>query len=696
MIRPVSRAAPPTTISAIGWPRPARRCAALEIFSSRDVGWLTATRAASIVGPTLGAGTADRTGVATSAGGVRGASACCARADGVETQRRRPARAAWNAKRERAGMSCPCVGRARRLGRGARSMVAPRGCLVYCSTPLPLRTSGRPLCHSRIMPLALPLRRVAASMLLLLPATVVAQSKTGITAAEIDAHLRFLATDLLEGRAPGTRGGRLAAEYIATELRAYGVEPGVNGSYFQPVPIDVMATQAASVHAVATGKATATLRQPEDVVLWGGSAVPQGTARGELVFVGYGATAPEYKWNDFKDVDVKGKVLLVLVNDPPAPAAEPTLFGGVAMTYYGRWTYKYEEAERRGAAGMLIVHRTDQAGYGWQVVVGSNATEHRLLIRDPKLPPPLGVRGWITDSAATALLRQAGLDMATLRKQAESRDFRPVPTGITMDLSVASTINRVTSENVVGVVRGRDPKLSKEYVALSSHWDHLGIGTPVNGDSIYNGAFDNASGVATILAVAHSAAVTQPRPKRSLLFVFVTAEESGLLGSAFFAQSPTVPLSQIAANLNVDETNFIGPTRDVILLGLNKSSLGADLAAMLRPEGIRVMPEEHPERGSFYRSDHFSLAKAGVPAVSIESGTDVVGKPKGFGAQWLEEYNDKRYHQPSDEYRPDFDLRGSVQLGEIVHRFARRLADAPSMPTWNAGAEFHRTAPAQP
>jgi Zn-dependent M28 family amino/carboxypeptidase len=545
------------------------------------------------------------------------------------------------------------------------------------------------------MPLAPLLRRAAASLLLVLPASLAAQARSGITAAEIDGHLRFLSSDLLEGRAPGTRGGRITAEYIASELRGYGLEPGVNGSYFQPVPIDVLTTQPGSARASVSGKATATLRQSEDVVLSAGSAVPQSTAHGELVFVGYGAVAPEYKWDDYKGTDLKGKIMLVLVNDPPATPAEPTLFGGRAMTYYGRWTYKYEEAERRGAAGAIIVHRTDQAGYPFQVLVGSNSTGQRLLPRDPKLPPPLGVRAWITDSAATALLRQAGLDMAALRKQAESRDFRPVPTGIVADLAMASTVERVTSENVVGVVRGSDPKLGKEYVVLSSHWDHLGVGTPVNGDSIYNGAFDNASGVSTILAIARVAA-TRPRPKRSLLFAFVTAEESGLLGSAYFAQSPTVPLSQIAANLNVDEANFVGPTRDVVLLGLEKSSLGPSLAAMLRPDGIRVMPKEHPERGQFYRSDHFSLAKAGVPAVSIESGIDFVGKPKGWGEQWWEEYNDKRYHQPSDEYRPDFDLSGSVQLGEIVLRFARRLADAPAMPTWNADAEFHRTTPPQP
>ncbi|MDB4883915.1 MAG: peptidase [Gemmatimonadetes bacterium] len=538
-------------------------------------------------------------------------------------------------------------------------------------------------------------RRALSALLLALPITASAQSRSAITAAEIDAHLRFLSSDLLEGRAPGTRGGRLAAEYIATQLRAYGVEPGASGSYFQSVPIDVMATQPATIRAVASGKATATLRQPDDVVIWGGSATEQGVALGELVFVGYGSVAPEYRWDDFKGVDIKGKVLLVLVNDPPAPAAEPALFGGVAMTYYGRWTYKFEEAERRGAAGMLIVHQTERAGYPWHTVVGSNATEHRLLPRDPALPAPLGVRGWITDSAATALLKQAGLDLGALRTQAATREFRPVPTGISMDLSVGSTVRRVTSENVVGVVRGSDPKLSKEYVVLSAHWDHLGIGTPVNGDSIYNGAEDNASGVADILAVARAAAAP-PRPKRSLLFTFVTAEESGLLGSAYFAQTPTVPLSQIVANLNVDGGNVLGKSRDLIVLGDTKSSLGPQIAAMVKGEGLHLSPQDHPEAGHFYRSDHFSLAKAGVPAVSIAAGLDYLGRPKAWGQQQSDDYTAHRYHQPSDAYRADFDLSGAVQLSDIVLRFARQLANAPGMPTWNADAEFHRTRAAQP
>ena len=539
--------------------------------------------------------------------------------------------------------------------------------------------------------------RWAVAALLALPTALAAQTRSvsPITKAEIDGQLRFLSSDLLEGRAPGTRGGQLAAQYIADQLRTFGVEPGVNGSYFQPVPIDVLTTVQSSVHASASGKATATLRPGQDVVLSAGSATPQSTAHGELVFIGYGAVAPEYRWDDFKGVDLKGKILLVLVNDPPATAAEPNLFGGIAMTYYGRWTYKYEEAERRGAAGVLIVHRTDQAGYPFQVLVGSNSTGQRLLPRDPKLPPPVGIRGWITDSAAAALLRQAGLDMAQLRAQAATRDFRPVATGITMDLGLESTVRRVASENVVGVVRGRDPQLSKQYVALTAHWDHLGIGTPVNGDSIYNGAFDNASGVASVLAIARAAAL-QPKPKRSLLFVFVTAEESGLLGSAYFAQSPTVPLSQIAANLNVDETNFRGRTRDLIALGENKSSLGPQLGALLREEGMHLTPKEHPEAGHFYRSDHFSLAKAGVPALSIEEGLDFIGRPKEWGLQQVDDYDAHRYHQPSDEYRPDFDLSGALQMTDLIYRFARRVADAPTMPTWNADAEFHRSTPPQP
>ena len=508
-----------------------------------------------------------------------------------------------------------------------------------------------------------------------------------ISTGEIDAHLRFLSSDLLEGRAPATRGGRLAAEYIASQLRAAGVEPASNGSFFQQVPIDVVTADRSSMSIATSGKTSLSLRHPDDVVVWAGSATPSSAARGELVFAGYGVNAPENHWNDFKGPSLAGKLLLVLVNDPPAPPTEPTLFGGRAMTYYGRWTYKFEEAERQGAVGALIIHTTERAGYPWHTVVGSWATEQRMLPRDPKLPPPLGVRGWITDSAATALLAQAGLDLPQLRRAAESRDFKPVATGITLDMSFKNRVEHLQSENVVGVVRGRDPKLRDEYVAMTAHWDHLGVGPVVNGDSIYNGASDNASGVADMLSVARAAA-TGAKPKRSLLFVFVTAEESGLLGSAYFAEHPTVPIDRIVANVNVDGGNLLGRTTDLSVLGVNKSSLGPSLDVLARARGMRLSPEAHPEQGHFYRSDHFSFAKAGVPSVSIGAGDDYVGRPKGWGVQQDEDYTAHRYHQPSDEYRPDFDLSGAVQLSHIVLDFARMLANAPGVPQWNPDAEF--------
>ena len=536
------------------------------------------------------------------------------------------------------------------------------------------------------------IRVIAAILLATIPPLVRSPAQTGttrrITPEEIDAHLRFLSSDLLEGRAPATRGGQLAEEYIASQLRTFGVKPGVGDtSYFQRVPIDVVKADPKTIKVTASGKANANLRFTDDVVVWPGSATETSSAHGELVFVGYGATAPEYKWDDYKDSDVRGKILLVLVNDPPATPSEPNLFGGKAMTYYGRWTYKYEEAERRGAAGMLIVHTTGPAGYPWHVVVNSNSTEHRLLPRDPALPAPIGVRGWITDSAATALLAQAGLNMATLRKQAESRDFRPVSTGIIIDESMQNSLQHMSANNVVGIVRGIDPKLRDEYVAYSAHWDHFGIGPVVNGDSIYNGAADNASGVATILTIAHAAA-EGVKPRRSQLFVFVTAEESGLLGSAYFGQHPTVPVSRIVADLNIDNPAILGRFRDLEVLGDTKSSLGPQLAAMVKREGLRIVPDEHPEAGHFYRSDHFSFARVGIPAVDIKGGYDYVGHPLEWGRAQRDEYTAKRYHQPSDEYRSDFDLTGLAQLADIVYRFGLAIGDADTVPTWNADAEF--------
>jgi len=526
----------------------------------------------------------------------------------------------------------------------------------------------------------------------LVPAVAAAQAKSAansgpITATEIDGDLRFISSDLLEGRAPATRADKITTEYIADQLRSAGVEPGVNGSYFQTVPIDVVKADPATIKVSASGKSTMTLKSPDDVVVFAGSAVEDSKASGELVYVGYGASAPEYKWDDYKGMDLKGKILLVLVNDPPASAAEPNLFGGKAMTYYGRWTYKYEEAERRGAAGVLIVHTTEAASYPWHTVVGSWSGEQRMLPRDASSAPPLGMRGWITDSAATALLKGAGLDMAKLRKDAESRDFKPVSTGVNIDFSAHNSVKHLSSSNVVGVVRGHDSKLKNEYVAISAHWDHLGIGVPVNGDSIYNGSVDNGSGVASTLAIARAAA-KMPTTRRSLIFLFVTAEESGLLGSQYYGEHPTVPAASIVADLNLDVVTVNGRVRDLNVMGDNKSTLGPMLASLVRPQGMSLSPDAHPEAGHFYRSDHFSLAKVGIPSVSIGAGDDYVGKPKDFGEKANEDYNAHRYHQPADAYSPDFDLSGAAQISNIVLKFARTLANSPITPKWNADAEF--------
>ena len=485
--------------------------------------------------------------------------------------------------------------------------------------------------------------------LALLAGTLSAQE---INEREIRAHLEFLSSDLLEGRAPATRCGALTEAYLASQLRYLGLEPGNNGSYLQRVPIDVVTAAASSIRASASGRATAQLRYPDDVVVWAGSSTEASVAKAPVVFVGYGVNAPEFRWDDFKGVDVRGKILLVLVNDPPAPSAEPQLFGGPAMTYYGRWTYKFEEAERRGAAGMLIVHNTERAGYGWATVVGSWAKDQRMLPRNPQLPAPLGVRGWITEASAGALLRQAGLDLERLRRDAESRNFRPVETGISLDIGFTNTVEHLESFNVVGRIPGVDSAAHKEHILLTAHWDHLGIGPAVNGDSIYNGALDNASGTANLLALSRALA-HGPRMQRSVLVAFVTAEESGLLGSEYLSMNPLVPTDAIVANLNIDGGNVLGETRDLNVLGDTKSSLGATIADLVRPRGMRLSPDDHPERGYFYRSDHFAFAKVGVPAVSIGEGSDFVGRPAGWGAEQNEDYTVNRYHQPSDEYRAD-------------------------------------------
>jgi Zn-dependent M28 family amino/carboxypeptidase len=506
-----------------------------------------------------------------------------------------------------------------------------------------------------------------------------------ITTRVITAHVKMLASDSFEGRAPSTRGGTLAAEYIATQLELLGVEPaGENGTYFQQVPI-VESNVNRNFTLSVPGR---TYRYFDDVVAFSGLERGEVQVQGDVVFVGHGIVAPELNWNDYQGVDVKGKWVLIMVNDPPAPPDEPTLFGGEALTYYGRWTYKFEEAARQGAAGALLIHTDESATYPWQVVQSSwTGTQYSL----PPQPgqPALGIKAWITNDAARDLVKRGGHDLDQLRAQAVKRGFKPVPLSIRAAATLHQRTARKTSPNVVGVVRGN----SDEAVVFSSHYDHFGIREPQPGDKpdadrIYNGAYDNASGVAGTLAIAQAMARASEKPARSMYFVFTTAEESGLLGAEYFAANPTVPMEKVAANINIDGINYLGPARDIVLLGSDRSSLGPMLEALAAELGRTVGRDQHPERGYFFRSDHFPFAKAGVPALSISESQEFTGPNAAELKKRQEAYNATDYHQPSDEYSPDWDFSGAVEDMRLLAQLAWRIAAQPGMPTYNEGDQF--------
>ena len=498
-------------------------------------------------------------------------------------------------------------------------------------------------------------------------------------AAGLRAHLEFLADDALEGRAPSTRGGDLAARYVRTQFQRQGLEPaGDSGSYFHPVPI--VALTPAPTLGVA-GAAPLTYRT--DYVLWSMRDEPEVRAHGDVVFVGYGIVAPEYQWDDYRGVDVKGKIVMVLVNDPGLQ--DSTIFRGKILTYYGRWTYKIEEAARQGAAGILIVHTTESATYPW-TTVQSSWTGAQVRVERPATS--LVFAGWLTGEAAAKIARQGGADLPTVTAQAATRSFHAVPLAIALDGSVTSTLRRSVTYNVLGRLPGRGP-LANEAVLIGGRYDHLGIGSPVNGDSIYNGALDNASGTAAMLAAADAFVASGVRPARSIVFVAFAAEESGLLGSTAYAAAPSIPLRRIAAVLNMDVMNLNGRTRDIAALGLDQSTLGGVFERAATAEGLRVTTNEDALiKGSFFRSDHFPFARTGVPALSLESGLDFIGHDKSWGQQQQDDYTAHRYHQPSDEVRPEFDYGGAIQQLRTVLRTAWMVATTPAQPTWSATSEF--------
>jgi len=511
-----------------------------------------------------------------------------------------------------------------------------------------------------------------------------------VNAAALDAYLRFLASDLLEGRAPATPGGELAAHYIAAEFQALGLAPaGANGSFYQPVslvglmprPTFVWAARGASIE----------LRYLDDFVAWAQRPDSSIVVDGDVVFVGYGVAAPEWQWDDYKGVDVRGKVLLMLVNDPGLQ--DTTVFNGRALTYYGRWTYKLEEANRRGAVGVVMIHTTPSATYPWEVVRSSWSVEQFML--EQTETGPLAFGSWVTADAARSALAAAGWKLDSLTAAAGRRDFKPMTTGLHAAVTVMSALRHVRSANVVAKLAGSDTALAREAVVLTAHYDHKGIGPPVNGDSIYNGAEDNASGVAALLGAADALARLNPRPKRTLLFIATTAEESGLLGSQGYVVAPLVPLERTAAAVNIDVANVRGATRDIAALGADRSSLGDAFAAAARAESLTPTGDPDPTQGSFFRSDHFPFARAGVPSLSIETGIDFVGRPTGWGRQQDSLYTEQRYHQPSDEYTSTFTYDGMVQQVRVMMRVAIDVGNAATLPRWLPTSEFQRrgTAP---
>jgi Zn-dependent M28 family amino/carboxypeptidase len=517
------------------------------------------------------------------------------------------------------------------------------------------------------------------------PAAVEAAT-AAITAETLEAPIVFLADDLLEGRGPASRGDRLTQLYLASTMQLLGLEPGgPEGSWFQPFAVVGVETAMPETWTFAKDGATVALDRSTEFMASSGVQAPKAEiADAELVFVGYGIEAPEYDWDDFGDADLAGKVLVMLNNDPDW---DPELFAGETRLYYGRWTYKYESAARQGAAGAIIIHTTPSAGYPWQVVQTSWSGEQFELPAGDE--PRLQVAAWATESAAKELFALAGRSYDELVAAARSRDFTPVPLGVTTSLSLDVAISQVETANVAGLLRGGDPERADEVVIFTAHHDHLGISADESlDDRIYNGALDNASGVAQVLAMARAFTSLPEPPARSLLFLFVGAEEQGLLGSQYYAAHPTFHPGRIAGNVNFDGGNIWGRTEDLTLIGMGKSDLDEVARALVEWQGRRLEPDQFADRGYYYRSDQFSFAKIGVPALYFDGGTDFVGRPEGWGEERVNEWTEKHYHQPSDELEPDWDFSGMVDDARLGFYAGYVIANQEAMPGWVPGDEF--------
>ena len=509
-------------------------------------------------------------------------------------------------------------------------------------------------------------------------------------------HIKVLSSDKFQGRAPGGIGEDLTVGYLETQFKDLGLKPGnPDGTYVQKVPL-VGITGAEGKPLVFTkGAQKLALTWKDDVVAWS-KHVADGAEidKSDVVFAGYGIEAPEFGWNDFKNIDVKGKTIVVLVNDPPIPdpadasTLDAKMFGGRAMTYYGRWTYKFEEGARKGAAAVLIVHETVPAAYPFSVVQGNLGEKFDTIAPDKNMSRS-NIEGWITVDAARKLFTMAGQNFDELKKKALSKDFTAVPLGVQASMGIKNTLRNVNSRNVVAKLEGSDPSLKDEFVVYTAHWDHLGVGEAVNGDKIYNGARDNAAGVALMLEVARQFTKVQPPPKRSILFTMVTAEEQGLLGSQYYSVTPLYPLAKTVADINIDSPNVFAPSKDVTVIGMGASDLDDYLQQAAQEQGRTLRPDPEAEKGYYYRSDHFNFAKQGVPALYIESGHDAAGdKPADYLKKKLDDYEAHDYHAPSDVVKPDWDLSAAALDGQLVFAVGYRVANAGKWPEWKPGNEF--------
>jgi Zn-dependent M28 family amino/carboxypeptidase len=525
------------------------------------------------------------------------------------------------------------------------------------------------------------------TILTVLLAGVATAQMNEIVGARIREHVKFLASDLLEGRGVGVRGGDLATEYLAGQLALAGAKPaGDNGTYFQNLTLVGVEPQSTTQLSATTadGK-TLAFRWLDDFV---GVTLQQKTDAAfdaDAVFVGHGITAPEYQWDDYQGIDVRGKIVVMFTNEPPSD--DPKFFTGKALTYYGRWTYKYEQAARKGALSAIIIHTSPTASYGWDVVRSSWGREDQQVKLAPG-EPALMFAGWVTQDKGNEIAAALGKTVDDLLKMANTRGFRPIPLPVHFRGTAPAKVREIHTRNVVARIEGSDPQLKNEAVIFSAHWDHLGIGDPVNGDRIYNGAADNATGCAMILEMARAWSMLPEKPRRSALFVAVTAEEAGLRGSEFYGQHPVVPAGKTAAALNFDMFMPFGRASDVVLTGAERTTFYPLVEEAARRFDLRIKPDPRPEAGTYYRSDHFSFARVGIPSFSIDGGEDLLGKPPGTGKKLFDEFEDKRYHQPADQYQDDWDFSGIEQYARFGFLLGINVANAPKLPTWHPGDEF--------